>query len=193
MKRFSTGCGVFLLLLMAFVCYRVLTMPAIQPRLADLPAAEQKRRRVDAQRLVQEVENVARKVKRQEKGAWTVTATGEQLNTLLQDRIKVEGTPIKDIGIAIEPDLLLITGTTKYKGFNVPLALSGTLETPKGGFNFVANSLTLGGIPIGGNWKERAQTALTKGLKEALGKSNARFDKVTLEKDKLTLQGHTQS
>jgi hypothetical protein len=142
MKRFSTGCGLLLLLLLAFVCYRVLTMRPRQPRLVDLPVAEQKRRRADAERLVKQVESVARRVRHGDTGAWTLTASSEQLNTLLQDRFKIEGVPVQDLGIEIDPGQLAVTGTTQYKGFNVPMQLSGTIETPGGGLNFVAQPLS---------------------------------------------------
>lgn len=190
MKRIFLGGGILGLLLVAFVFYRLRTMRPIEPRLSALSPTEQKRRRADAEKLVQDVEGVADSVKRRERAAWTVTATSEQLNTLLQDRITIKDAPIKDVGIALQAGQLSLNGNTKYKGFEVPIEMSGSIETPNGKLQFLVQSLTLGGFPIGGNWKAQAQKAITKALTAALGKADARFDNVVIEPDKLTVQGH---
>lgn len=178
----------------AFIGYRVL-FPARVGGVAfeQLPPQAQKQRRVEAQKLVEDVEKVARAAKKEEKKPFTLTATEEQLNTLLQDRLKTEKFPIRDLRVGLSPGKLTVQGTVNYQGFDVPATLEGALSAQNGELVFEIDSLQLSGLPAPSAWKDKAEKAIGDGLRKALGGGkNAHIESVIVESGKLTVSGRTR-
>lgn len=194
MKRFGCLALLAVLGLGAWVGYRTL-FPARVGGVAfqQLPPQTQKQRRAEAQKLVEDVEKVARAAKKEEKKAFTLSATEQQLNTLLQDRLKTEKFPIRDLRVGLSPGTLTVQGTVNYQGFDVPATLDGALSAQNGELVFEIDSLQLSGLPAPSAWKEKAQKAIGDGLRKALGGGkNARIENVVVENGKLTVSGRTR-
>jgi hypothetical protein len=190
------GCFALLIVLGigAFIGYRTLYPPRVGGvAFNQLPPQTQKERRAEAQKLVEQVENVARAAKRDEKKRFTVSATEEQLNTLLQDRLKTEKFPIRDLRVGLSPRTLTAQGTVNYQGFDVPATLDGALAARNGELVFDINSLKLSGFSAPAEWKQKAQQAIGDGLRKALGGGKgARIESVEVESGKITVSGQTR-
>ena len=174
------------------LAYRAFFGPAPVPRLSDLPPQQQAARRADAQALVGQVEEVARAVKKGEKTDFTITATQAQLNTLLQDKIKIKNSPVSELSARLQPDQLILNGRAKYGGITVPVVINGDLKASNGGLELKIASLKLGGLNAPADWKQKAQTAASDALEKALsGGQKLRFEDVRIEREKLTVSGQT--
>ncbi|HEX9998459.1 MAG TPA: LmeA family phospholipid-binding protein [Abditibacterium sp.] len=193
MKRF--GCIALLVVLGfgAFGAYRALYPPRVGGEaFSQLPPQTQKERRQEAQKLVESVEEVARAARKNEKKTFELTVTENQLNTLLQDRLRTEKFPIRDLRAGISPGVLTLQGVAVYQGFDVPATLSGTLKAENGALVFTVDSLSLSGLPAPNQWKEKAQKAIGDGLQKAFARERgARVTDVTLETGKMTVKGNT--
>lgn len=193
MKRLGCLAALVIVGFFSFGVYRSVFPPRVGGvAFSQLPPETQKERRAEAQRLVEDVEQVARSARRKENKNFSLTATEDQLNTLLQDRLRTEKFPISDLRAGLSPGVLTLQGTVKYQGFDVPATLDGTLEAQNGALQFQINSLSLSGLPAPGNIKEKAEKSISQGLQKAFSKdSNARVEKVIIESGKLTVQGRT--
>lgn len=189
------GC-IALLIVLGFAAYGAY-YAANPPRVGgvafkELPPETQKTRRDEAQKLVEQVEDVARAARKNQKKPFTLTATEEQLNTLLQDRLKTEKFPIRDLRAGLGNEQLTVQGTVNYQGFDAPATLRGTLAAQNGTLDFQVDSLQIAGFPAPGEWKEKAQTSVDGSLKKAFGTNkNARIDSVKIETGLLTVKGQT--
>lgn len=192
MKKFALPLILILLLAGGYLAYRAFSGPAVAPRLADLPPAQQAERRADADELVRQVDEVARAARKKEKSQFEVTATQEQLNTLLQDKIKIKSSPISDLSAALQPNSLILSGRAKYNGIEVSVVIDGDLRARDGGLELQIQSLTLGGFGAPSEWKDKAQKAASDALEKALSSGEkVRFESVQIESEKLTVTGQT--
>lgn len=188
--------GLVLLLVIGFVGYQVysgFSGANSKPSFASLPREEQAKRRVEAQELVKTVENIAKDAKSGQPKNFSVSASEDQLNTLLQDRLRVRNLPIENPQFRITDGSIQLQGQAKYNGFNVPVALTGkpTIKSD-GTIDFTVDSLTLSGLPAPGQWKEKAQKAIAEGLPKAFGAApNVRFNGVELQDGRMTVSGKT--
>ncbi len=185
---------VFLLLFIAggYFAYRKVTGPPIAPRLADLSPQVRAERRAEAEDLVRDVDKVARAARKNERSEFNVTATQDQLNTLLQDKVKIKNLPIRDLSAQLQPNSIVVSGRAKYNGIRVPVVINGDLKAQNGGLQLQIQSLTLGGFSAPSDWQNKAQDAISKALEEALsGGQKVRFESVEIEREKLTVRGQT--
>lgn len=175
-----------------FLAYRAFSGPPIAPRLKDLPPAQQAERRADAQKLVGQVDEVARSVRKGEHSEFTIVATQNQLNTLLQDKIKIKKSPISDLSATLQPNQLTLSGRAKYNGITVPVVINGDLTARSGGLVLNIKSLTLGGFSAPNEWKQKTQKAASDAIEKALSNGQKlRFEAVQVESEKLTVKGRT--
>ena len=192
MKKFVLIALALLVIGGAYFAYRVFSGPASAPRLADLSPAQQAARRADAKELVGKVNEIARAAKKGEPKNFTLVASQDQLNTLLQDNLKIKNAPVSDLSAALEPNRLVLSGRAQYKGLNVPLVINGGLKAKDGGLDFEIESLTLGGFAAPQKWKDKAKKAAGEAIEKALsGGQKLRFDEVQIENEKLTVKGQT--
>ncbi len=192
MKKFAIPLILILVAAAGYFAYRAFSGPAAAPRLADLPPAQRAERRADAEQLIRKVDEVARAARKNEKSNFSVTATQEQLNTLLQDKIKIKNSPVSDLSAALQPDSLILSGRAKYNGLEVPVVINGNLSAQNGGLSLEIQSLTLGGFGAPSDWKNKAQKAASDAIEKALsGGEKVRFESVQIEREKLTVTGQT--
>ena len=192
MKKLVISLVLILICAGGYVAYRAFSGPYMAPRLADLPPAEQTARRVDADKLVREVDNVARAARKNERSQFEVMATQDQLNTLLQDKIKIKNLPIRDLSAQLQPGSLILSGRAKYNGIEVPVVMSGDLRAQSGDLQLQIQSLTLSGFGAPDEWKEKVQRAASEAIEKALsGGQKVRFESVEIAAEKLTVRGQT--
>ncbi len=177
----------------AFVWYRSQTAPKVQVTpFAQLPKIEQQKRRAKAQGVVEQIETIARDTKRGERKTFKVVLSQDELNTLLQDRLKAKGLPISNPRIGLQNGQLIVEADGKYKGLSAPVSLSGTATAKKGEVSFTIDSMSLGGFPVPGNLKPQIQRAVNDGLKKALAqKGTAQIESVEISDGAMTIQGRT--
>lgn len=197
MKRFGCLALLALLLLAGWTGYHV-AFPARVGGAAfsQLPPQEKQQRRAQAQNLVTQIEEVARQARKNEPNAppktFVVEASEEQLNTLLQDRLRTEKFPISDLRVGLSQDLLTLQGTAKYGGIDWPATISGTLKAKNGALDYQIESLGVSGYPAPGQLRKKAQSAIETGLQKAFEKrDHARIESVEIAPGKLTVRGQT--
>ena len=192
MKKFVLSAIFLLLLVGGYFAYRAFSGPALAPRLADLSPEQQAERRADADKLVRQVDEVAQAARKNERSDFKVTATQDQLNTLLQDKIKIKSSPVTDLSAALQPDSLVLSGRAQYNGIEVPVVINGDLRAKNGGLELEIESLTLGGFGAPQKWKDKAKKAAGEAMEKALSQGqNVRFQSVKIESEKLTVTGQT--
>lgn len=200
MKR--TGCLLSLAALLGlavFLFWKGRTPPAVvsvsSVPLSQLPPQKQQERRRDAQKLTDQVSKLARSAKRREHKKFTITATQDQLNTLLQDRLKTEKFAIHNLSVGLGPDTLKLQGKVPYRGVEVTATLSGNIRVTKGKLDYELQSLLLT-MPLGTvnapqKWKDKVQREVTRGLNALLDRAPGRIDKATIEQGEMTIEGET--
>ncbi|PQV65218.1 hypothetical protein B1R32_102227 [Abditibacterium utsteinense] len=193
MKRI--GCLAFLVVLIfgALGAYRAFFPPRVGGAAwSQLPPQTQKQRRAEAQKLVEKVEEIARDAHKNKNKTFEITASEDQLNTLLQDRLRTEKFPISDLRAGLTPGVLILQGQLKYQGFEVPASLSGSLAAQNGALIYRIDSLSISGLPAPGKVKEKAQKAIEDGLQKAFGsEKNAKIESVTIGQGQLQIAGKT--
>ncbi len=197
MKRFSYFTILVVLLVAGLAIYRTVFPP--RPggaAFSQLPPQTQQKRRVEAQNLVENIEKIAREARQKgpnpTKKTFVVTATQEQLNTLLQDRLRTEKFPISDLSVTLLEDRLNLQGNAKYSGIDWPATISGTLRAQNGALSYQIDSLAVSGLPAPAKLREKAQSAIQNGLQKAFANQNgARIDAVEIVPGKLTVRGQT--
>ncbi len=160
---------------------------------AALPHAEQGKRRIAAQSAVRRIEAITRRVRHKDKRAFTLSLSQDELNTLLQDRLRAQNLPFKNARVGLQGGLLILEADASYKGLAAPVSLAGKLAARGGGVAFTLDSLSLGGLfPAPASWKAKVQRAVDDGLKHALkDKGAARVESVEVGDGTLDIQGRT--
>src|SRR3712207_3318004 len=120
MKTRIIGCmvGVIALCgLAVFLIWRANTPPQVGEAIPfeRLPPQEKQRRRVEAKKLVNQASDIAKAARRKERKAFQLTATEQQLSTLLQDNLRTGEFPIRNLKVGLDPDRLSLQGRVLYK------------------------------------------------------------------------------
>ena len=192
MKKFILPFVLILLVIGGTFAYRKFSGPAPAPLIAKMPPAQQAARRADAETLVTKVDEVARAARKSERSNFEVTATQDQLNTLLQDKIKIKNSPVTGLSATLQPGSLILSGRAKYQGIKVPVVVNGDLKARDGGLDLQIQSLTLGGFNAPSDWKNKMQKVASGAIEEALSNGQkVRFESVKIENKKLTVTGQT--
>ena len=193
MKRLLTLVVLLALCGGAFVWYRSKTAPRVQiTPFAQLPKPEQQKRRAKAQDVVKQIEGIARDTKAGEKKPFEVVLSQDELNTLVQDRLKTKGLPVSNLRVGLQSGQIIIEGDGKYKKFSAPVSMAGTVRAQNGDVSFSLDTLSLGGFPVPGDWKPKLQRAVDDGLKKALKeKGAAQIESVEIGEGTMTIKGRT--
>ena len=192
MKKALIPVILLLLIVGGYFAYRAFFGLYVAPRLADLSPAEQAARRADADNLIHQVDDIARAARQRKRAHFVVTATQDQLNTLMQDKLKITKLPVRDLSAQLQPDALILSGRAKYHGVEVPVVLNGNLRVKDGGLQLQIQSLAMGGFGAPDGWKEKAQRAGSGAIQNALsGGEKVRFESVEIGDKKLTVSGQT--
>jgi hypothetical protein len=177
-------------LLGLFFAWRQSTAPVGGPSFSQLPAGEQEKRREDLRKLESEVGDIAQKAKAKQKAPFTLTVTEEHLNTLLQDRLRTEKAPIRDLRAALSPNQITLQGTVDYKGFSAPATMTGQLQVQNGQVTFRADSLNVQGLPVGG-FKDKIESEINKQLARGITEAPVTLESIEIAQGQMTLRGVT--
>ena len=180
----SLGVGAVLLLL--FLRPRSGPVP-----LSQLPAGEQERRRADVQKLEEEAKGIGEAAKQKKSVRFRVTVSEEQLNTMLQERLKPGSAPIHGVQATLSPGVVNVNGTVDYKGASLPASLSGTLDAQGGRVTFHADSLTISHLPAPGALKGKVESDINERLGQGLTEAPLKVEELTIEQGQLTIAGTT--
>lgn len=158
---------------------------------AQLSPAQQQERRQDAEKLETQVREIAQSARKKERKPFKITASEDQLNTLLQDRIRLEKAPIRDIKAGLQPDVLSVQGTVNYNGIDVVATLDGQIGVRDGKLSYEVDSLKLGGFNAPEKWKGRVEKVVAEKLNKAFADAPGRITRAQIEAGKLTIEGET--
>lgn len=190
---FTKGCLVVVLLLLVgggYLFWRAKTSPKIAEDFRTLAPQIQKERRTEAQKTVDNVEQIMRRAHSGDKSPFRLVFSEDVLNTLLQDRINTEKFPIHDLRIGLANGQLAMQGVLPYKGMEVTATLSGSLSAQGGKIIYNADSLLFNGLlPAPKKWKERAETEIGKGLNKLIEQQNIKITRAAIENQQLLLEG----
>ncbi len=193
MKRFGCLVGLLVLIFGGFVAVRTFFPARVGgAAFSELLPQTQKERRLEAQKLVERIEDVERDARQSEKKNFEISATENQLNTLLQDRLRTEKFPISDLRVGLSPGTLTLQGQVKYSGIEAPATLSGSLGAKNGVLVYNIESLSVSGLPAPKKLRDKAQNAIEDGLQKAFGREKrARVESVKIGDGKLVVSGTT--
>ena len=160
--------------------------------LAQLSPQEQTKRRAQAQSVVEQVKTIARDAKSGQNKPFELVLTQDELNTLVQDRLQTKNLPLSNPRVGLQNGQLVFEADGNYKGVQAPVSANGTVSAQNGDVAFQIESLSLGGFPAPGGWKEKAQRAVSDGLKKALEeKGSAQIESVEIGQGTMTIKGRT--
>ena len=177
----------------AYAIYRKVSPPPVGNSVpfAQLTPQEKAKRRVDVQKLNEQIDKVVREAKSGEKKTFHIEASEEQLNTLLQDRLDASKFPVRDLNVGLSPGELALQGRVNYKGIDATATLSGDISVRDGQLDFQAGELKVQGFSVG-SLKKKAQKEVTRALNSWSEKLPGKIETVTIEDQKITIEGTTK-
>ena len=186
------GCLAALLLAVVVGLFiRARTVPVGGTPFAQLSPEEQATRRADAADLTRQLGDVDREARNHEHKPFTLVATQDQLNTLLQDRIHTQNLPAHDFRAALHPGQIVLQATVNYKGFEVPATLTGELSAASGEVQMDVDSAYVAGLPA----PSKVKASLGRHVNDVLGalvsSRGGHIDSVDVEEGQMTVSGVT--
>lgn len=193
---FLKGCLLLVVLLLiggGYLFWRARTATVVGEDFQKLTPQQQESRRADARKLEEESAEVARRIRKGDRSPFRLVATEQQLNTLLQDRVRTEKFAIKDLRVGLKSERLTLQGTVPYKGLETTATLIGNVSAQNGKIVFNAESLLLGGlVEAPGEWKTKIESQVTKQLNRLLESNKVRIDRATVEEGELIIEGQPE-
>ncbi len=190
---FAKGClGLVLLLIVGggYLFWRAKTPPTVGEDFKVLSREEQQRRRNDAQKLEDQTADIVRRVKSGDRKPFRLVATEQQLNTLLQDRIRTDKFALKDLRVGLKSKQLSLQGTVPYKGLETTATLTGDISAQNGRVKFNADKLLIGGLfEAPGDWKEKVEKQVDSQLNKLLSNAKVNVTRAAVEDGQLVLEG----
>ena len=177
----------------AYVIYRKVSPPSVGNSVpfAQLTPQEKARRRVDVQKLNAQINEIVREAKNGERKTFRVEASEDQLNTLLQDQLDTSKFPVRDLNVGLSPGELAMQGRVNYKGIDATATLTGDVSVKKGQLDFQAGELKVQGFSVG-SLKKKAQKEVTRALNAWSEKLPGKIETVTIDDQKITIEGTTK-
>lgn len=192
-SRIAIGCLGLIILLVAgggYLFWRAKTPPRVGEDFKSLPREEQQRRRTEAQKLEDQTADIVRRVKSGDRKPFRLVATEQQLNTLLQDRIRTDKFALKDLRVGLKPKQLSLQGTVPYKGLETTATLTGDISAQNGRVKFNADKLLIGGLfEAPGDWKEKVEKQVDSQLNKLLSNAKVNITRAAVEEGQLILEG----
>jgi len=190
---FAKGClGLFMLLILGFgfVFWRWKHPPVVGETFSTLTAEQKTQRRRDARKLEDQVSDVIRNVKNGDRSAFQIVATEQQLNTLLQDRIRTEKFIVRNLRTGLDSQKLTLQGDVPYNGLETTLTLTGNISAQDNKVLFQTEGLLIGGLfEAPKKWKRKIETQVTTQLNKLLENANVNVTKVSIEEKQLVIAG----
>jgi len=184
--------GLFVILFFAagYVFWRVKNPPVVGEKFSALTKEQKTQRRQDAKKLEDQVADVYDKIKDGDRAPFQIIATEQQLNTLLQDRIRTEKFVVKNLRTGLDSQKLSLQGDVPYKGLETTFTLVGNISAQNGKVLFKTESLLIGGLmEAPKSWKRKIETQVTNQLNKLLEKINVDVTKVSIEEKRLVIEG----
>ena len=190
---FAKGClGLFVLLFLGvgFLFWRLKHPPIVGENFATLNPEQKKQRRQEAKKLEDQVSDVIRNVKNGDRSAFQIIATEQQLNTLLQDRIRTEKFIVKNLRTGLDSQKLTLQGDLPYKGLETTMTLSGSVSVQDSKVLFKTEGLLIGGLfEAPKSWKRKIETQVTSQLNKLLENANVNVTQVSIAEKQLVISG----
>lgn len=180
-----------LVLLGGYAWWRVRTPPVVGDDFARQAPAEQERRRGEARKLKTQFEELATAAREGKRQPFTLDISQEQLNTLLQDNIRAENAPVKDLRAGISQDGLAVQGEIKYEGFNAVVTMNGNIVVESGKLKYGIDSLQIGGLPAPKSLRRKAEDQMTERVNKYLARTPGTIESVDVQDGKLVIRGIT--
>lgn len=196
MKRKFCCCGcLFVVLAMlggaGYYFYSTTRVPTVGEDFSKLSPQVQKERRAESQKLQDQVRDITRAAREKKKKPFSLVITESQLNTLLQDNVRIEKSPVSQLRAGLSPEEITLQSKIDYKGYNFVATASGTIVVENNKVRCDVDYLNLGGIPAPSSVREKVAAPVTRLLNEQLVKAPGRISRVTLGEKKLTIEGVT--
>lgn len=190
---FAKGCLALIVLFIAgsgYLFWRAKTPPTVGEDFKSLPREEQQRRRNDARKLEEQTSDIVHRVRNGDRKPFRLVATEQQLNTLLQDRIRTDKFALKDLRVGLKSRQLSLQGTVPYKGLETTATLTGDISAQDGRVAFNADQLLIGGLfEAPGNWKKKVESQVTSQLNKLLKNANVNITRAVIEDGQLVIEG----
>lgn len=190
---FAKGClGLFIILIAGagYIFWRVKNPPVVGENFSVLTAEQKTQRRQSAKQLEDQVSDVVRKVKSGDRSPFRIVATEQQLNTLLQDRIRTEKFAIKNLRAGLDTKQLTLQGDVPYKGLETTATLVGDISAQNGKVLFETDSLLIGGLlEAPKDWKRKIEDQVTTQLNKLIENANVNVTKASVENKQLVIEG----
>lgn len=190
----TQGCLLLVVLCLiggGYAFWRAKTAPVVGEDFQKLSPAQQQIRRKDAKQLEEESAEIVRRIRKGDRSPFRLAASEEQLNTLLQDRIRTEKFAVKDLRVGLESQRLSLQGNVPYKGLETTVTLIGDISAQDGAIVFKADKLLLGGlIEAPSEWKTKIETQVAKQLNRLLESSKVEITHAAVESGELIIEGH---
>lgn len=176
-----------------YLFWRAKTAPVVGENFGHLTPQQQQARREDAKKLEEESAEIVRRIRKGDRSPFRLVATQQQLNTLLQDRIRTDKFAVRDLRVGLESERLSLQGTVPYKNLETTATLIGDISAQDGKILFTADKLLLGGLfEAPGEWKTKIEAQVTKQLNRLLENSRVRIDRASIENNELIIEGQPE-
>jgi hypothetical protein len=182
-------CG--LAIFLAFMAWRARTSPQVGEDFTRLTPQEQQQRRAAARPLTEQAGDIVRAARRKEQRPFALTASEQQLNTLLQDRVRVGNLPVRDLRVGLDAERLALQGRIIYKGIDATMTLTGNIAARDGKLHYEAEKLHVSGIPVS-SLKKKVGRQVTEALNHWFEKAPGRIERVAIADKHLTIEGVTK-
>lgn len=192
-SRFVIGCALIVVLLLViggYLFWRIKTPPHVAENFKELPSAEKQRRRRETQQLEQQVKDVVRSIKAGNKSSFRLEANAEQLNTLVQDRVRTEKFAIHDLRVGLDDNELTLQGIVPFKGMETTATLTGDVKAENGKLKYSVKKFLIGGLfEAPSKWKRKIEDSVEKNLNKLLTNENIHITRAAVEGKKLIIEG----
>ncbi|HEX8550058.1 MAG TPA: hypothetical protein VF681_00745 [Abditibacteriaceae bacterium] len=171
--------------------WRAKTPPAVGEDFGRLAPATQQQRRADAQKLQDDVKELARAAKNNERRPFELRISESQLNTLLQDNIRSQNAPVKDLRAGISSEGIALQGQVNYQGIDAVVTMNGDLEVVENKLRYKVSSLQIGGFPAPSSLRKNAEKQVSEQLNKYLLRAPGRIADVKFAAKEVVISGET--
>ena len=140
-----------------------------------------------------QLENLKKEIARGSGRPVTLSLTEGELNAVIgQALTEQQDDRVRDIGIGIDQDKLIVTGTVDVPGLpRGSFTAEGTVTARNGKLSLDVKSLRLGRLPLPGILRDRAKEAVESELQSVLRSSEVSWESARLEDERMVLSGVT--
>jgi hypothetical protein len=190
----SAGCLwalVALFACVAFLTWRLTQTPQVGEDFAHLSPQLKAERRSEVRRLEDQIKDIGRAAHARRRQAFALVISEAQLNTLLQDNLRTDKSPLRDLRVGLNPGELVLQARLVYNGFDTTATARAALLLAAGRVRCDVTSLHIGGLPAPAAWQDKLEEPVTRVLNQQLAKAPGTLTGIELGSKTLTLRGRT--